>query len=150
MSYPFNVRVYFLLWDAERSRLLFSREKIGNHLFWKFPGGGLEFGEGTLECAIREGQEELGITITPLHLLGITDTYVPSLFKEGEQVLAVYYLASCEDYDKVPALPEIPNDDRSAGMIWISPSGFDTLPLELASDKTILKKFSDSLRNQFA
>lgn len=150
MSYPFNVRVYFLLWDADRRRLLFSREKIGDTMYLKFPGGGLEHGEGTRDCAIREGQEELGVDITPLELFGITEDFVPSLFKKGEQVLAVYYLAACNDYELIKAAPGPVIDDLYEGMIWCHPETFDQLQLELASDKRMLENFSAVLKDRFA
>jgi len=150
MSYPFNVRVYFLLWDADRKRLLFSREKIGDTMYLKFPGGGLERGEGTRDCAIREGMEELGVDIIPLELLGITENFVPSLFKNGEQILAVYYLAACNDYTAITAASSPVNDDHYEGMIWCQPEVFDQLQLELASDKIMLTKFSAALKARYA
>ena len=150
MSYPFNVRVYFLLWDADRNRLLFSREKIGDTMYLKFPGGGLEHGEGTRDCAMREALEELDINITLLDLLGITENFVPSLFKNGEQVLAVYYLAACADYDMIKAAPGPLMADPYEGMVWCQPEEFDQLKLELASDKKMLEKFSALLKDRFA
>lgn len=145
MSYPFNVRVYFLLWDSERKRLLFSREKIGNTTYLKFPGGGLEYGEGTRECAAREAMEEIGIPITTLDLLGITENFVPSLFKKEEQVIAVYYIATCNDFDSFKTSLGSLTDNDFEGMIWYTPETFDALNLQLASDREMLNRFSDKL-----
>ncbi|HEY8915013.1 MAG TPA: NUDIX domain-containing protein, partial [Chitinophaga sp.] len=54
----FNVRVYGIMIN-EQKQVLVSDEYIRGGYYTKFPGGGLEFGEGTLECIIREWQEEL-------------------------------------------------------------------------------------------
>lgn len=42
---------------------------------WAFPGGRLDAGETALEGAVRETQEELGLTLEPAHLLGRLDDY---------------------------------------------------------------------------
>jgi 8-oxo-dGTP diphosphatase len=48
----FNIRVYGILIN-EHKQVLVTDEYIKGHEITKFPGGGLEFGEGTLECVIR-------------------------------------------------------------------------------------------------
>nr|MCU0376467.1 NUDIX domain-containing protein [Chitinophagaceae bacterium] len=58
----FNVRVYGILIN-EQGELLVADEKIRGGYYTKFPGGGLEFGEGTRDCLVREFQEELGLKV---------------------------------------------------------------------------------------
>jgi 8-oxo-dGTP pyrophosphatase MutT (NUDIX family) len=53
-----TVRVYGILLN-ERKEVLVSDELIRGNYFTKFPGGGLEFGEGTRACLQREFQEEM-------------------------------------------------------------------------------------------
>jgi hypothetical protein len=48
----FTIRVYGLL--IHNGFMLVSDELIRGHRITKFPGGGLEFGEGTKDCLIRE------------------------------------------------------------------------------------------------
>ena len=43
----------------EKKQVLFSDEHIRGGLYTKYPGGGLEFGEGTIECVVREWKEEV-------------------------------------------------------------------------------------------
>jgi ADP-ribose pyrophosphatase YjhB (NUDIX family) len=38
---------------------------------WTYPGGFVEMGETTEECAVREAKEELGIRVDGLRLLGV-------------------------------------------------------------------------------
>ena len=57
----FNVRVYGLLMnDCEQILVADEVFKNGNRAT-KFPGGGLELGEGTREGLAREFKEETGI-----------------------------------------------------------------------------------------
>ena len=48
----FNIRVYGILIN-EQHQLLVSDEYIRGNYYTKFPGGGLEFGEGTRDCLVR-------------------------------------------------------------------------------------------------
>jgi 8-oxo-dGTP diphosphatase len=91
MSYPFNVRVYGLLID-DSSRVLVADELIHGHYITKFPGGGLEFGEGTLDAIKREMMEETGITVDIIRHFYTTDFFQPSAFNSKTQVISIYYL----------------------------------------------------------
>ena len=86
----FNLRVYGL-WITDAHEVLLCQEKIGNQLYIKFPGGGLEFGEGTLDCLKREWREETGMTLERLVHYYTTDFFQPSAFHPRQQVLSIYY-----------------------------------------------------------
>src|SRR6478609_2076845 len=86
----FNIRVYGLLVNAEGAVLL-SRERIGDIEFTKLPGGGMEFGEGTHECLIREFKEELGIDIEVTEHFYTTDFFQQSAFRSADQLISIYY-----------------------------------------------------------
>lgn len=85
----FNVRVYGLLLDE--GRVLVSDELIKGHKITKFPGGGLEFGEGTVDCVIREFKEELNLSIEVVDHFYTTDFFVASAFNPSSQVISIYY-----------------------------------------------------------
>ena len=70
----FNVRVYGILKDSH-NRVLVSDEFIRGNYFTKFPGGGLEFGEGTKECLVREFKEETGLNVTVGEHIYTTDFF---------------------------------------------------------------------------
>ncbi len=53
--------------------LLGKRRNAHGEGSWSFPGGHLEFGESIEECALREIEEETGITVTNLRKAGFTN-----------------------------------------------------------------------------
>ena len=75
----------------------------------KFPGGGLEFGEGIVDCLVREIKEELSVEITDYDHFYTTGFFQPSAFSEDEQVISIYYLIDTENYEK---LEKIVSEDR--------------------------------------
>jgi len=97
----FNVRVYGLLLDAERG-VLVSDEFIRGSYYTKFPGGGLEFGEGTRDCLRREFIEEMDLRISVEGHLYTTDFFQLSAFSEGQQIISIYYYVRPLEPIKVP------------------------------------------------
>ena len=87
----FNIRVYGILINEEK-QLLVSDEFIRGNYYTKFPGGGLEFGEGTRDCLKREFIEELNLKVEVLEHLYTTDFYQESAFRPGDQIISIYYL----------------------------------------------------------
>jgi ADP-ribose pyrophosphatase YjhB (NUDIX family) len=86
----FNVRVYGL-WINAADEILLVKEKYKGIDMVKFPGGGLDFGEGTIDCIIREFKEETGVTIeNPLHFY-TTDFFIQSAFHTDKQLISIYY-----------------------------------------------------------
>ena len=86
----FNVRVYGILFD-ESGSILVSDELIRGKKYTKFCGGGLELGEGTIECLIREFKEEMGLRIEVLNHVYTTDFYQQSAFNPNHQIISIYY-----------------------------------------------------------
>jgi 8-oxo-dGTP diphosphatase len=91
MSY-FNLRVYGLLIN-ESNEVLLSDEREYGMDFIKFPGGGVELGEGLIEALKREFMEECNIEIEVLSHFYTTDFYEKSSFNES-QVISVYYIVN--------------------------------------------------------
>lgn len=87
----FNIRVYGILINDEK-QVLVSDEFIRGSYYTKFPGGGLEFGEGTRECLAREFLEELNLKVEVLEHLYTTDFFQESAFRAGDQIISIYYL----------------------------------------------------------
>jgi ADP-ribose pyrophosphatase YjhB (NUDIX family) len=84
------LRVYGLL--IHEGRILLADEIIRGRRITKFPGGGLEYGEGTKDCLIREIREELGVEALDLEHFYTTDFFQRSVFHDDDvQVVSVHY-----------------------------------------------------------
>jgi 8-oxo-dGTP diphosphatase len=86
----FNIRIYGILMDSNK-RVLVSDEYIRGHYFTKFPGGGLEFGEGTRDCLKREFKEETGLDVEIGEHIYTTDFFQISAFNNNDQIISIYY-----------------------------------------------------------
>lgn len=85
-----NLRVYGILIN-DHNQLLVTDELIRGMRITKFPGGGLEFGEGTRDCLAREFQEEMNLKVEVLEHLYTTDFFQESAFRPGDQIISIYY-----------------------------------------------------------
>lgn len=86
----FVVRVYgILVW---KRCVLMAHEVMRDYSFIKFPGGGLELGEGVEAALRREFYEECGISITIVKHLYTTGFFQASAFNPADQIISIYYL----------------------------------------------------------
>jgi ADP-ribose pyrophosphatase YjhB (NUDIX family) len=88
--YRFNIRVYGILIN-EQQQVLVSDELVRGQFFTKFPGGGLEYGEGTRDCLKREFMEEMNLKVSVLEHIYTTDFFQESAFRPGDQIISIYY-----------------------------------------------------------
>src|SRR3954464_7827479 len=88
--FRFNIRVYGLLIN-DKKQVLVSDEYIRGGYYTKFPGGGLEFGEGTRDCLKREFMEEMNLDVAVGEHLYTTDFYQMSAFNPKLQIISIYY-----------------------------------------------------------
>jgi|AntRauTorcE11897_2_1112592.scaffolds.fasta_scaffold10666_5 ADP-ribose pyrophosphatase YjhB (NUDIX family) len=96
----FNIRVYALILDRQEKNILISDERVAGLEFSKFPGGGLEFGEGVMDCIHREAIEELGQEIEVKNHFYTTDFFQRSAFRDRDQLISIYYLAQLKENPK--------------------------------------------------
>jgi 8-oxo-dGTP diphosphatase len=138
MSY-FNVRVYGLLIN-ERNEVLISDEQSGGRTFSKFPGGGLELGEGLIDALKREFMEECNADIEVLGHVYTTDFYEQSSFNDS-QILSIYYFVKAVNplelnFKTVPF-------DFDAGTLqsfrWVSLDKLVTDDVTFKTDKTVIE-----------
>ena len=87
----FNIRIYGILIN-EKKEVLVSDEFIRGNYYTKFPGGGLEFGEGTRDCLKREFKEEMDLNVEVCEHLYTTDFFQMSAFRPDHQIISIYYL----------------------------------------------------------
>jgi ADP-ribose pyrophosphatase YjhB (NUDIX family) len=96
IMFPFNIRVYGVLIN-EKDQVLVSDEYIRGNYFTKFPGGGLEFGEGTRDCLRREFLEEMNLNVEVGEHFYTTDYFQLSAFHPGQQIISIYYLVTANE-----------------------------------------------------
>ncbi len=146
----FTIRVYGILLD--RNRVLVSDEFISGKYITKFPGGGLELGEGTRECLIREFKEEADVEVEAGEHIYTTDFFQVSAFNSSHQIISIYYFVKpvgtislstkTTPFDFEPYQIADPNG-QSEVLRWIDWNDFSTDKLHLPIDKkivTILKE----------
>ncbi len=92
----FNIRVYGILKNSQ-NQVLVSDEFIRGNYFTKFPGGGLEFGEGTRDCLVREFKEETGLDVTVGEHIYTTDFFQISAFNNKDQIVCIYYYVNAAE-----------------------------------------------------
>jgi 8-oxo-dGTP diphosphatase len=97
----FNIRVYGILVN-EKKQVLVSDEYIRGNYYTKFPGGGLEFGEGTRDCLKREFKEEMDLDVLVGDHIYTTDYFQMSAFNPEHQIISIYYFANALEDIKAP------------------------------------------------
>ncbi|HEX7905408.1 MAG TPA: NUDIX domain-containing protein [Chitinophagaceae bacterium] len=97
----FNIRVYGILIN-DNKQLLVSDEYIRGNYYTKFPGGGLEFGEGTRDCLKREFKEEMDLDVEVDDHIYTTDYFQLSAFNPEHQIISIYYFVTALEEIKAP------------------------------------------------
>lgn len=146
MHQHFNIRVYGIL--LQDDHVLISHERIAGKAYAKFPGGGLEFGEGPKDAVVREFMEELAVEVQVISHFYTTDFYLPSAFDPRDQVLSVYYCVSALGETEFPFhLPPPTEQDvlRDKQVFrWHSIDALDVTMFELPADRVVAKLLSGS------
>lgn len=136
----FTIRAYgLLLHDAQ---VLVSDELIRGQRITKFPGGGLEYGEGLKECLVREIREEIGVEATDLKHFYTTDLFQQSAFHTTPmQVISVYYTFSVAHPAALPVVNVPFTGIGEPGVAevfrWLAISGGQEEDLSLPIDRLV-------------
>lgn len=138
MSY-FNVRVYGLLIN-QANQILVSDELSGGRSFSKFPGGGLEYGEGLIDALKREFMEECNAEIDVISHFYTTDFYEKSSFNDS-QILSIYYLVKEKNPLELTYKTKVFDFDPDAvqAFRWISLSELKTADVTFKTDQTVVQ-----------
>jgi 8-oxo-dGTP diphosphatase len=147
----FSVRIYALIFN-EKDELLVSDENFEGHSITKFPGGGLEYGEGTIDCLRREAIEEFGQEIEILEHFYTTDFFQKALYFDETQLIAVYYKARFVETPrfeiKNSAVPVRLTEQGSQLLRWVPLSELTenqfTFPIDRYVLKLLTKDYYDS------
>jgi 8-oxo-dGTP diphosphatase len=122
----FNVRVYGILL-GENKKVLVSDEFIRGAYYTKFPGGGLELGEGTRDCLRREFKEEMDLEVKVADHLYTTDFFQMSAFNPEHQIISIYYFAEALEPIRAP--------------IRLKPFDFDAQQMKVYAEKNETETF---------
>lgn len=136
----FNIRIYGVCIN-ERNEVLLSDESYRSLNFTKFPGGGLEFGEGTIDCLKREFREEFDLEIEVGSLFYLTDFFQVSAFSENDQVISIYYLIRAD----LHALDQLTKNQTSVEKLhWVNLSELSKESVTLPIDQIVAQKLMEN------
>lgn len=138
----FNVRVYGII--VHSGRILVSHERFRGESFTKFPGGGVQLGEGVLDALIREFKEELNIEITPSFLFHVTESLQVSRFYSEDQVIAIYYIVTSDEVDSIDISKRKEEvEEKGEAFEWVELTKFKKEMLSFESDREAASKLLD-------
>ena len=93
----FVIRVYALIINNSNEILLTDEFRL-NQQMTKLPGRGMEYGESTIECLVREIKEECNNQeIKNIQHFYTTDFFQKALFYDNKQLISIYYWAQLSD-----------------------------------------------------
>jgi ADP-ribose pyrophosphatase YjhB (NUDIX family) len=135
----FNLRVYALIINDKNEILLSDEFRFGK-FFTKFPGGGVEFGEGILDALHREMDEELNLKIDEATPFYFNDFHQESAFQSNHQIISFYYKVKC-DFNRISIQQyEIPFHEEGEMQRWYSINLLEIDHLTFPIDKVVLRK----------
>ena len=149
----FTIRVYGILFDEHR-RILVSDEFIRGDYFTKFPGGGLEIGEGTRDCLKREFKEETGLDVAVDKHIYTTDYFQPSAFNANDQIISIYYFVHADKLTELQVKTKVFDFElhqiadpkgQSEVLRWIEWNDLSEESVSLPIDKIVVRMLKKSL-----
>jgi ADP-ribose pyrophosphatase YjhB (NUDIX family) len=147
MNGKFMIRVYALFIHSDF--ILVCDENYNGVCMTKFPGGGVQYGEGIRDALIREIQEEMQAEITDLSHFYTTDFFQASAFHPDTQLISVYYRAAMKDVEKFPAhvslIPTYPDNKFTRHFRWIPLKELTADALTFPIDKYVAKLLNRKL-----
>ena len=135
----FNLRVYALILN-EFDEILLSDECRFGTFFTKFPGGGVETGEGIKDALFRELKEELSLSLTDADFFYVNEFHQLSAFDQSNLV-AFYYRIKLKrhelPYDETYQIPFAVEQEKQR---WLSLQELESNALTFPIDKIVLEK----------
>ena len=98
-------------------KFLINQRKKQSHMghLWEFPGGKIERGETLEDCAIRECQEEIAVTVQLQRVL-------QEIQHDYPEVSVHLYFTLCDLVEGEPKVVDC------ADLTWVTPAEFDRYP----------------------
>lgn len=152
----FNVRVYGLLINPHQQLLVADEAFKSGQLATKFPGGGLELGEGLIDGLKREFVEETGIEVEVKEHFYTTDFFVQSAFElsADSQLVSIYYIVESKNWQQIKTSNkkfdfEYVKGQESESFRWVNISELENeTNIVLPIDKVVVKKLTEQFAKQ--
>lgn len=139
----FNIRVYGVLIN-EQNQVLISDERRSNFSFTKFPGGGLEFGEGIKDALIREFKEEMNLDIQVDKLFYFNEHLQKSAFNTKHQLISFYYFIKSKYINTVGnEIYTFPLQNEGEKQRWVKITNDFHNTLTFPIDKIVAQKLAE-------
>lgn len=145
----FVIRVYGLILNPDKEVLITDEFQLGQPMT-KFPGGGLQFGEGPVDCLVREIREECNQQeIKNIRHFYTTDFFQKALFYPNHQLLSIYYTAELNGdprfkiSDQPHQYPTGINGGQS--FRWVKINMLDLSEFSFPIDKLVAAKLQKSI-----
>lgn len=139
MNRRFNLRVYAVIIN-DNDEVLVADERRNGVSFTKFPGGGLQWGEGIKACIQREIFEELGIECSVGELFYVTDFFQVSAFRESDQLISFYYEVSVDPLAVPVTSHAVPLAQDGEKFRWKKIGELNENQFTFPIDKIVVKK----------
>ena len=136
----FNLRVYGLL--LQDDSVLVTEECRGGMEMLKFPGGGLEKGEGLSDCLRREFREELDIDVEVGAFFYVNDFFQQSAFRHEDQLISFYYEVSTLDTKMIP-LDKSLGENQDQIFRWVKISDLEQEKFTFPIDHIVAQKLTE-------
>ena len=137
----FNIRVYGLIINPKKEILLSDEFRMGNYMT-KFPGGGLQFGEGTIDCIKRECIEEFGQEVEVIKHFYTTDYFQPAYYFPDQQLISIYYFVRFVDqvWFHISEKPlDIASEEGQQSFRWSKIANLTEHDVSLPVDRKVVK-----------
>ena len=141
----FNIRVYGLL--IEDGKILIVDEIVRGKPVTKFPGGGLELGEGPIDCIAREFLEETGMQVQVTEHFYTTDFFQPSAFNDDDQIISIYYKLQRTSELKPNHVLPVNDKETLLSLRWLPLDELSEETVHLPIDKVVVRKLKAGIRN---
>lgn len=123
-----------LIRDDERIFMSEGYDPVKQNTFYRALGGGVDFGETSLEALQREFQEEIQAELTNIRYLGCIENLFTFNGKPGHEIIQLY---QCDFVD--PKLYQIERTifaegDRQKAALWVEINRFKSGELRLVPE----------------
>ena len=137
------IRVYGLIINSN-NEILISDEFQLDMRMTKFPGGGMNFGEGPIDCLKREAIEEFGQELEIIEHFYTTDYFQAAHFYNDSQLISIYYLARFIDPVKFKVSKESfsfdVEENGAQSFRWIKMKNLNSDDFTFTIDKKVVEQ----------